>query len=189
MQVYAKTDESDTGFIRVGAESSFQVDALPGETFRGRVSAVRLNAYAVQNVVTYDTIIDFDNDELKLFPGMTAYVTIPVATVQKSSKVPNTALRFRPSLPAAEVRALYAKYGIDDGAPQSPLPNAGAPPAGEPAVVWKLRADKTLEPLGITIGITDHAYTEVVAVNKGSLDVDDNIVTASVESKSQQGSR
>jgi HlyD family secretion protein len=188
MQLYAKTDESDVGRIKLGQKVTFKVDAYPKDVFRGTVSQKRMNATTVQNVVTYDTIIDFDNDELKLFPGMTAYVTIPVATVQKSLKVPNTALRFRPSLPAAEVRALYAKYGIDDGAPQSPPPK-GAPPVGEPAVVWKLRADKTLEPLGITIGITDHAYTEVVAVNKGSLDVDDNIVTASVESKAQQGSR
>src|ERR1700682_4559364 len=77
MQVYAKTDESDTGFIRAGAEATFQVDALPNETFHGRVSAVRLNSYTVQNVVTYDTVIDFENPQEKLLPGETAYITIP----------------------------------------------------------------------------------------------------------------
>ncbi|HYL67778.1 MAG TPA: efflux RND transporter periplasmic adaptor subunit, partial [Candidatus Limnocylindria bacterium] len=77
MQVYAKTDESDTGSIQVGTVVSFQVDAFPTEQFHGRVSAVRLNAYSVQNVVTYDTIIDFDNPDEKLRPGETAYVTIP----------------------------------------------------------------------------------------------------------------
>ena len=93
MQVYAKTDESDVGNIKVGKEVTFKVDAFPKETFRGVVSQVRMNATTVQNVVTYDTIIDFANPELKLFPGMTAYVTIPVATVQNVLKLPNTALR------------------------------------------------------------------------------------------------
>ncbi|MFY9528832.1 MAG: efflux RND transporter periplasmic adaptor subunit, partial [Candidatus Acidiferrales bacterium] len=58
MQVYAKTDESDTGSVTVGTDVAFQVDAFPGEVFHGRVSAIRLNAYTVQNVVTYDTVID-----------------------------------------------------------------------------------------------------------------------------------
>ena len=58
---------------------TFKVDAFPKETFHGVVSQIRMNATTVQNVVTYDTIIDFANPELKLFPGMTAYVTIPVA--------------------------------------------------------------------------------------------------------------
>src|SRR5262249_28038323 len=74
MQVYTKTDESDVGQIRPGQRVSFKVDAFPRDTFEGRVSQVRMNATTVQNVVTYDTIIDFDNPDLKLFPGMTAYV-------------------------------------------------------------------------------------------------------------------
>src|SRR5204862_6541249 len=89
MQVYAKTDESDVGNIKVGKEVTFKVDAFPKETFRGMVSQVRMNATTVQNVVTYDTIVDFANPDLKLFPGMTAYVTIPVATGQKVLKLPN----------------------------------------------------------------------------------------------------
>jgi HlyD family secretion protein len=193
MQLYAKTDESDVGRIKLGQKVTFKVDAYPKDVFRGTVSQKRMNATTVQNVVTYDTIIDFDNGELKLFPGMTAYVTIPVATVEEGLKVPNTALRFRPSLSAGEVRTLYAKYGIDDVSQPAASPSAetsaGRAPAGETAVVWKLRADKTLEPLAISIGITDHAYTEVVAVLKGTLNVDDNVVTASVEPKSPQGAR
>src|SRR3989442_11333025 len=61
MQVYAATDESDTGNIKIGSDTTFQVDAFPTETFHGRVSAIRLNATIVQNVVTYNTIIDFEN--------------------------------------------------------------------------------------------------------------------------------
>jgi HlyD family secretion protein len=190
MQLYAKTDESDVGRIKLAQEVTFKVDAYPKDVFHGTVSQKRMNATTVQNVVTYDTIIDFNNDELKLFPGMTAYVTIPVATVQKSLKVPNTALRFRPSLPAPELRTLYAKYGIDDTRPPPDVKALPAPtPKRETAVVWKLDANKALEPVQIELGITDHAYTEVATVIKGDVKVDDDIVTASVESKTSQGPR
>src|ERR1700687_1157332 len=80
MWVYAKTDESDVDNIKVGKQVTFKVDAFPKDTFRGVVNQVRMNATMVQSVVTYDTIIEFANPDLKLFPGMTAYVTIPVAT-------------------------------------------------------------------------------------------------------------
>ncbi|HKF21405.1 MAG TPA: efflux RND transporter periplasmic adaptor subunit, partial [Candidatus Angelobacter sp.] len=106
MQVYAKTDESDVGQIRRGQKVTFKVDAYPRDTFSGIVSQVRMNSTVVQNVVTYDTIIDFDNPEMKLFPGMTAYVTIPVAAVANAVKVPNGALRYKPDLAPEEVRAL-----------------------------------------------------------------------------------
>src|SRR4029077_9938499 len=75
---------------------------------------VRLNATTVQNVVTYNTIIDFDNPDLKLFPGMTAYITIPVASASNTIRVPNGALRYKPDLTAEQIHALYQKYGLDD---------------------------------------------------------------------------
>ena len=68
----------------------------------------------VQNVVTYDTVINFDNPELKLFPGMTAYVTIPVATADNVIKVPNAALRFKPDISPSELHQLYQKAGIPE---------------------------------------------------------------------------
>ncbi len=113
MWVYTKTDESDVGNVTVGKPVTFKVDAFPKETFRGFVKQVRMNATTVQSVVTYDTIIEFANPELKLFPGMTAYVTIPVATVQTALKLPNTALRYKPPLAPEEVLAVYKQYGID----------------------------------------------------------------------------
>lgn len=112
MLVYAKTDESDVGRIRVGAEATFTVDSFPEETFRGQVKQVRMNAYQVENVVTYDTIIEFGNPQLKLLPGMTAYVTIPVASAKNVVKIPNGALRFTPDLAPEERRALLEKYGL-----------------------------------------------------------------------------
>ena len=115
MQVYAKTDESDIGQIRTGQKVTFRVDAFPRDTFTGKVTQVRMNPTTVQNVVTYDTVIDFDNPELKLFPGMTAYITIPVATAINTLRVPNGAIRYKPDVSAEELRAMYQKAGIQFG--------------------------------------------------------------------------
>jgi HlyD family secretion protein len=197
MLVYAKVDESDVGRIRPGQTVTFKVDAFPKQLFTGTVSQLRMNATTVQNVVTYDAIITFANPELKLFPGMTAYVTIPVATVENAVKLPNAALRFQPPLAPAEVRALYAQYGIDESKMglDSAVEGSGAAAAAnrgsgsknaahDSAVVWKLHADGTIEPIEIALGITDHAYTEVTKVFVGALKPGDDVVTTSVSSKS-----
>jgi HlyD family secretion protein len=131
MQVYAKTDESDVGKIRVGAMATFRVDSFPRDTFRGRVTQVRMNATTVQNVVTYDTIIEFDNPEQKLFPGMTAYVTIPTEWARAVVKIPNGALRFKPDLSADELKALYEKHGVQDPAQRPQLARAAGGAGGE----------------------------------------------------------
>src|ERR1051326_3535054 len=208
MQVYAKTDESDVGQIRSGQKVTFKVDAYPRETFSGTVSQVRMNSTVVQNVVTYDTIIDFDNPELKLFPGMTAYVSIPVATAANVLKVPNGALRYKPDLSAEEIRSLYQKNGIPENAgsraqgARAESSSASAPPQTNGArksgasggtatsrsyesqaprydsqVVWKLAPDKSLQPVRIKTGITDHTFTEVVQDLNGELKSGDELVT------------
>ncbi len=82
---------------------------VPRETFYGRVAQVRMNAGIIQNVVTYNTTIEFDNPNVRLFPGMTAYVSIPVAWANDVIKVPNGALRFKPDLSDSERQTLYAK--------------------------------------------------------------------------------
>jgi HlyD family secretion protein len=114
MLVYTNTDEADVGRIQVGAQASFRVDTFPRETFYGRVAQVRMNAGIIQNVVTYNTTIEFDNPNVRLFPGMTAYVSIPVAWANDVVKVPNGALRFKPDLTDSERQTLYAKYGIKE---------------------------------------------------------------------------
>ena len=116
MLVYTTTDEADVGRIRIGAPATFRVDTFPRETFNGRVEQQRMNATTVQNVVTYNTTIAFDNPDLRLFPGMTAYASIPVATAKEVVKIPNGALRFKPDLTDSQRKALYAKYNIDDSA-------------------------------------------------------------------------
>ncbi|MGC0774767.1 MAG: efflux RND transporter periplasmic adaptor subunit [Candidatus Acidiferrum sp.] len=204
MWVYAKTDESDVGNIKIGKPVTFKVDAFPKDTFHGVVSQVRMNATTVQSVVTYDTIIEFANPELKLFPGMTAYVTIPVDTVKNVLKLPNTALRYKPPMTAEEILAIYRQYGIDEreqkqvaGDPASGIgtgngeqaaaaaQNLPRAPKRDSAVVWKLHADNTMEPVKVSLGITDHAYTEVSAVLKGTLKEGDDVVIRSVAPKSQ----
>lgn len=200
MWVYAKTDESDVGNIKVGTPVTFKVDAFPKDTFRGVVGQVRMNATTVQSVVTYDTIIEFANPELKLFPGMTAFVTIPVATVQNALKLPNTALRYKPAMSSDEILAVYKEYGINASetklAPASAQAGASQPQNAEPAtpphapktdtaVVWKLLPDNSMEPVKISLGITDHAYTEVLGVPKGNLKEGDAVVIRSVVSKNQ----
>jgi HlyD family secretion protein len=201
MWVYAKTDESDVGNIKLGKSVSFKVDAFPKDTFHGVVSQVRMNATTVQSVVTYDTIIEFANPELKLFPGMTAYVTIPVATVQDALKLPNTALRYKPPMTAEEILAIYKKFGIDGSERRRAAADPAAPagstqasstaqsssrvPKTDTAVVWTLHPDHSLEPIKVALGITDHAYTEVTAVLQGQLRAGDEVVIRSVVPKAQ----
>jgi HlyD family secretion protein len=187
MQLYAKTQESDVGRIKVGQPATFKVDAFPKETFGGTVSQIRMNPTMIQNVVTYDAIIDFANPELKLFPGMTAYATIPIATVQSVDKVPNAALRYKPPLPPDQLRALQAKAGIGAGGALDVKLAGSAAASHESSVVWKLLPDRTIVPVEISLGLTDHAFTEVSAVLAGAIKPGDQVVTGALVSKAPPG--
>jgi HlyD family secretion protein len=202
MQVDTQTDESDVGNIKVGQESTFTVDAYPNQTFRGKVVQIRLNPTTVQNVVTYDTVIAFDNPQMKLFPGMTAYVSVPVATAENVLEVPNTALRFKPEMKPEQLRAVYEKYGISQMAGPAPRGPASASkpakgssasaevthvPLHDVSVVWKVAADKSLQPVQIRTGITDHTNTAVAQLLKGSLQPGDELVTGAVSTTQKSG--
>jgi HlyD family secretion protein len=218
MQVYAATDESDVGQIKAGQPITFKVDAFPRDTFRGMVSQVRMNPTTVQNVVTYNTIVDFDNPDTKLFPGMTAYVTIPVATATNVVKVPNGALRFTPDLKPEQIAALEQQAGITPkasgrqgrqgrggaagagantggaaaGANANTNPEAQPRPAApvlqETGIVWKLTADKKLVPVQIKTGITDHTFTEVAQLLHGAINPGDQLVTGAASASKPAGS-
>jgi HlyD family secretion protein len=177
MQVDVSTDESDVGQIKVGQQVSFKVDAFPKEVFRGRVVQIRMNPTTVQNVVTYDTVVNFDNPDTKLFPGMTAYTSIPVAQASDVVEIPNAALRYQPSFSADQLQAMATKYGVS-------LKSLGKSPA-DTALIWKLRPDKSLEPVQIKAGITDHTVTEVAQVLKGTLNPADQVVIGSANSSSK----
>ena len=96
MQVEAAVDEADVGRLREGLNTTFTVDAFPGQSFRGEIVQIRKAPQVVQNVVTYTTIIAVNNRDLKLMPGMTANVRIQVDRKEDALRLPNAALRFRP---------------------------------------------------------------------------------------------
>ncbi len=166
MQVYAKTDESDTGNIHVGAEVTFQVDAFPNEQFHGRVSTVRLNASVVQNVVTYDTVIDFENPDEKIKPSETAYVTIPTGQVENVIVIPNAALSFVPDMAFTELRQLYTDNKIRRAAYSNHL--------GGWQVVWTRTPEGKLKPIEVRTGITDYVNTQMI---EGNIKENDQLIT------------
>ncbi|MGA7180512.1 MAG: efflux RND transporter periplasmic adaptor subunit [Thiobacillaceae bacterium] len=170
MQVYAKIDESNVGRVKVGRTATFKVDAFPKETFKGVVSQVRMNPTSVQNVVTYDVIVDFDNPELKLFPGMTAYVTVPVASAENVLKIPNAALRYMPQLTKKQIQEFQKTLGIE---------------LNSRTVIWKLLPDNSVAPVRVALGITDHSYTVMAGVVSGELKEGDDLITGAVPTKSQ----
>jgi HlyD family secretion protein len=118
MQVSASIDESDIGRIEPSQPVTFRVDAYPQQIFRGTVKQVRLDAKTEQNVVSYTTMIDVPNEDLRLKPGMTANVTVQIAANQDVLRVPNAALRFAPT------PELFAALG------QEPPPQLAAAGAG-----------------------------------------------------------
>jgi HlyD family secretion protein len=166
MQVYAATDESDTGNIKVGTPVTFQVDAFPTELFHGRVSAVRLNPTTVQNVVTYNTIIDFSNPDEKLLPGETAYVIIPTGHAANTVEIPNAALTFKASMPQKDLQQIYKQYNISH--------EASATHLGGWQVVWKLGPNNNPIPFAVQVGITDYNNTQLL---QGDLKDGDLLVT------------
>jgi len=96
MQVDTNVSEADIGRINVGQTAIFTVDAYPNVPFTGRVVQVRNAPITVQNVVTYDAVVEVDNPDLKLKPGMTANVSFQIAERREVLKIPNAALRFQP---------------------------------------------------------------------------------------------
>ena len=96
MNIDASVSESDIGQVKAGQTAEFTVDAFPDDVFQGKVVQVRKSPSTVNNVVTYDTVIAVDNPDQKLFPGMTADVSILVAERKNILKIPNAALRFIP---------------------------------------------------------------------------------------------
>jgi HlyD family secretion protein len=115
MQLQCDIDETDIGKVKEGQKVRFTVSAYQGETFNGTVRQVRYSPQTVQNVVTYATIVDAENPDLKLMPGMTATVSIVTAEARGVLKVANSALRFTPPLPQEEVQKLLADAGIGGG--------------------------------------------------------------------------
>jgi HlyD family secretion protein len=182
MRVNARVDESDIGKIQTNQPVRFRVDAYPNDTFKGTVSQVRLQPVVEQNVVSYVTVIDVPNPELTLKPGMTAAVTIETGRADGVLKVPNAALRFRPTEDA--FAALGQKAPEPPRRPQDQ--SARGPQAGiqnqrrergdngsQRSAVWVL-ADNTLKRVPVQVGLTDGTQT---AVTSGDLTPGTHVVT------------
>src|SRR5262245_29097004 len=179
MNVKASVDESDIGKIQLHQPVRFRVDAYPNETFTGMVSQVRLQPKVEQNVVSYITVIDVPNPDLKLKPGMTAAVTIETGRADDVTKVPNAALRFRPTEDA--FAALGQKAPEPRQRPEGQTASGGGPQAGAPQsgganqrrergdgtqrnAVWVL-AENTLKRVPVQVGISDGTSTAVTSAD------------------------
>lgn len=178
MQIDANFAEADIGSIRVGQAVHFTVDAFPNRSFKGAVRLIRLNPTNVQNVVTYDVVINVSNPELILMPGMTAYVSIAVAQRRDTLLVPNAALRFKPAVDTAKNDA--------DTKPRDTRSEPGKPKLdGFTGKVYTLKNGK-LVPVAVKLGITDNRNTEIIS---GELKEGDQLVIGDAQgSNGTQGS-
>jgi len=182
MQVDTSVAEADIGKLTPGMEATFTVDAWPGEVFEGKVRQIRNAPQTVQNVVTYDAVLDVRNPKLQLKPGMTANVTYVHAKRDDVLRVANAALRFRP--PTDMASALPGTATTTDAAnkPGKAARGAGGawrgPKAGgegptHKRTVWVLHAGKPV-PVKIRTGISDGTVTEVT---EGDLKAGDAAIT------------
>jgi HlyD family secretion protein len=159
MRLNANVDESDVGRVKVGQPVRFTVDAFPSQEFTGTVSQVRVEPTLTQNVVSYQTLIDVSNPELKLRPGMTAYVSVETLRRDDVLRVRNSALRFKPT---AEMFTL-----LDQVAPEAATISGGTrarttSAAATSGRVW-IHTDGTLTPVDVRLGVSDGTYTQLLS--------------------------
>jgi HlyD family secretion protein len=166
MQVDTNVSEADVGRVQVGMPATFTVDAYPGRIFRGTVSSIREAPINVQNVITYDAVIAVGNPDLKLFPGMTANVKILVQQHDDVLKVPNAALRYRPTV-------------------AQPVSNSKRRGSANQQTLWVLDPANHPKAVPVALGITDGSYTEV---SGGDLKQGDRVIVAALSSKPASGS-
>jgi HlyD family secretion protein len=201
MQVHTSVAEGDVGRLQPGMDTWFTVDAFPGQRFKGKISQIRNAAQTLQNVVTYDAVIDVINDELRLRPGMTATTTIVYAEKSDVIAIPNAAMRFKPpsepsspvasSPPAPAASASITMGAIASGDP----PAAGAAsarggrrgrgpmaPGETPLRTIYLLRNGHPESVDVKTGLSDGTMTEVVS---GDLKEGDQVITESVGGSSK----
>lgn len=183
MQVHTSVAESDVGQLKEGMAAEFSVDAYPTRKFQGQVSQVRVSPTTVQNVVTYDAVVDVENPALELKPGMTANVSFRTAEAKDVLKVANAALRFKP--PQAWLDAAKAaRETAGAAAPAAANGGNGNGNGGErprdPTIkrVWKQGAKGAIpEPVPVRVGVSDGAVSEITPLREGALAAGDLLVT------------
>lgn len=159
MQVEADVDEADIGQVKVGQRVTFTVDAYMEENFEGTVSQIRMKPTTTSNVVTYTVIIDAPNPDQKLFPGMTASVTV-VTEEQTGLAVPAEAFNFTPDETVLKsMRKPEPPQGdkpqMQEG--QRPQMPEGEMPSASPTMVWLKQGDNMM-PRPVKVGMSDGAY-------------------------------
>jgi HlyD family secretion protein len=171
MQVDTNIAESDVGKLRDKMKATFTVDAYPNEVFTGTVRQIRNAAVTTQNVVTYDAVIDVENPDLKLRPGMTANITAVSETRDNVLRVPNAALRFRPTADMLSEGGAGHHHGGAGGAEKAG--KAAEPDLPGMRTVYVLKENR-LHPIRIRIGISDGNFTEAL---EGPLHEGEQLVT------------
>jgi HlyD family secretion protein len=164
MQVHARVDEADIGRIKEGQRAAFTVDAHPGRTFNGIVSEIRKAPLLVQNVITYTVVLEAENPDLVLLPGMTAVLQVIVKDVTNVLKIPNAALRFTPT----------------EAARGNPASAATGPQAGNVATVWVVGEGGGPVPAEIGLGQSNDNATEVV---QGALEAGQQVIVGTAFSE------
>ncbi len=180
MQVECSVDEADIGRVKEGQTAQFTVDAFPDENFTGVVKQVRYSPEVIQNVVTYTTIVDVENPDIKLRPGMTATISVVVGEAKNALRVPNSALRFQP--PPEVLQTLFEEMRREmqtkreqsaqaDGQSENRRPQGnfqmgqGSGRMGsrsrDRARVWLQDEEGKLRMVFIRTGVTDNVYTEI----------------------------
>ena len=154
MQILATVDESDIGRISEGQSVRFRVQAYPDRTFEGTVRQVRLQSTLVENVVNYTVVVDVENKDRLLLPGMTATVDFSVETATDVLKIQNSALRFRPTPQMLKMLKTLAETRERGRRPASA-------DGGRGARLWILGADGKLSVVPIETGLTDGQWTEI----------------------------
>jgi len=172
MQIDTNIAESDIGVVKKEQEVDFTVDAYPDITFKGKVWQKRQAPITVQNVVTYDVVIQVDNRDLKLMPGMTANVSVIIQTRREVLRITNAATRFR-----------FTDRSAGAGAGAGAKAGAGSSEKKGPAV-WILENGKPKR-VAITPGISDGTYTEIVS---GDLKEGQQVIVESLKKTNTQTS-
>lgn len=175
MQVEADVDEADIGNVEVGQRVSFTVDAFPDQVFTGKVRQVRLGATTTSNVVTYTVIIDADNTDKKLKPGLTATVTIYTQELNEVNTIEAQALNFTPD------SLMLAKY-YEQNKIETKLPPTSRPDDDSGKYVWVKNSDGSLTLTEIVVGTSDGINVAV----KDGLAKGTNVVTRMEEGAKQE---
>jgi len=184
MELQVDVDEADVGQVHAGQSAAFTVDAYPNRQFPARISLVRFGSETVDNVVSYKTILNVDNDDLSLRPGMTATAEIVTAERQDVLLVPNAALRFTPPRPAANDAPKGGGGLLASLLPRPPRPPdtkvaSTTPDKSAAQQVWVLREGQPT-PVAVTVGQSDGRMTEVTSAE---LEAGASVITARMSSK------